>query len=167
MHGRGPTTHISSLANLLNAYCIQMVNPLDLFYAVDCSTDLPDSVMDEHFGQLLTDKYENCTEWYKTNLATLGIQEPIVIIIREDDGRWQMDEGHHRLSWSMHHGIPEIPVIFDDSGADDESNMGFLVARANVEAYHNMEVEELRDTEPVFIPTQRGGKHRATARHRA
>lgn len=141
----GPTTHISSLASLHKHFCIQMVDPWDLFYAVDCSTDLREDLgytMDEHFGDLLDRKYENCTEWYLTNLATLGVQEPLVIIIRADDGRWQFDEGHHRLSWALRNHIPLVPVIFDDSGADDESHVGYMVSRVNVEAYHTTVMEE-------------------------
>jgi hypothetical protein len=198
----GPTTHISSLASLHKQFRIQMIDPVDLFYAVDCSTDLWESVygeteeircrvMDEQFGALLDRKYENCTEWYLTNLATLGVQEPVVVIVRWDDGRWQMDEGHHRLSWALRHSIPLIPVIFDDSGADDESHMGFMVARANVDAYHSTVTEEFlvplaaeklfeephalpsrmekgktfEGTASVFIPprdeTQKRGRHRA------
>lgn len=138
----GPTTHITSLASLTH-YCIQMVDPWDLFYALDCSTDLPShKSMDEHFGALLDRKYQNCTEWYLTNLATLGVQEPLVVIIRSDNGDWQMDEGHHRLSWALRSEIPFVPVIFDDSGADDESNMGYLVGRTNVDAYHDTVLEE-------------------------
>lgn len=171
----GPPTHISVLANLHKEYCIQMVNPMDLFHAVDCSTDLPEHMsMDEYFGELLATKYENCTEWYLTNLATLGVQEPVVVIIRSD-GRWQMDEGHHRLAWAIYHEIPFIPVIFDDSGADDDSVMGFLVARADAEVYHCSTGDFLRSqaetlafgavvgkSKKVFIPRpRRGGRHRA------
>lgn len=149
----GPPSHISSLAANLRNLCIQMVDPWDIFYGVDCSTDLPESVygataeiccraMDEQFGTLLDRKYQNCTEWYLTNLATLGVQEPVIVIVRSDDGRWQFDEGHHRLSWSLRNDIPLIPVAFDDTGADDESQMGYLVSRVNVEAYHHTVMEE-------------------------
>lgn len=141
----GPLSHISTLASLHKSFCIQMVDPWDLFHAVDCSTDLREDLgytMDEHFGELLDQKYENCTEWYLTNLATLGVQEPLVVIVRSDDGKWQFDEGHHRLSWALRNRIPLVPVIFDDSGADDESHAGFMVSRANVEAYHTTVTEE-------------------------
>lgn len=146
----GPVTHISSLAGLHSQVVIQMVKPIDLYYSLDCSTDLPDTFhetlgnwyMDRQFPELMDTKYENCSEWYLTNLTTLGVQEPIVVIIRRDNGRWQMDEGHHRLSWALRNHIPEIPVVFDDSGADDNSHMGFIVARANVEAYHSTVTEE-------------------------
>lgn len=167
-----------------------MLNPVDLYYSLDWSSDLPDNGdMDRDFADLLDRKYENCTEWYKTNLANLGIQEPIVIIVRADNGWWQMDEGHHRLSWSLRHRVPLIPVIFDDSGADDDSHMGFLVARANVDAYHNQATEEYlmpqaaemlvaetddylaqqaeATVEAPFIPPPRSGRHRKGGRHRA
>jgi hypothetical protein len=180
-----PATHISSLAELHKAFCIQMVNPLDLFFAVDCSTDLDESLgytMDQHFTTLLDWKYENCSEWFQTNLATLGIQEPVVVIIRSD-GRWQMDEGHHRLSWALRHGICAIPVIFDDSGADDDSHMGYIVARTSTDAYHDTvdedlitssadtlvtETDEFLDQESSIslIPEQRKGQHRAEGKHR-
>lgn len=190
-----PMTHISSLVTNMHNVCIQMMDPWDVFYAVDRSTDLPKGkTMDEHFGELLDRKYENCTEWYRTNLATLGIQEPLVIIVRSDTREWQMDEGHHRLSWALRHHDPgeiEIPFVFDDTGADDESHMGFLVSRANVAAYHNTMTEELlvvsagqelvEQTDEflalaaekvkgdiVFIPTpRRTAKHRNGGRHRA
>jgi hypothetical protein len=189
-----PTTHISSLANLHRAFCIQMLSPVDLYYSLDWSTDLEDWAkryrpvghrpnMDTDFADLLDHKYQNCSEWYKTNLANLGVQEPIVIIVRGDNGWWQMDEGHHRLSWSLRHRVPLVPVIFDDSGADDDSHMGFLVARANVDAYHNTateeflmpqaaemlvaETDEYLAQQTVFIPTPRAGRHRNGGRHRA
>lgn len=176
-----PTTHISGLAALHVNYCIQMVRPWHLYAALDASTDLRHDLgdtMQEHFMELLRRKYENCSEWYVTNLADLGIQEPLVVIIRSD-GLWQMDEGHHRLAWSLFHNIEEIPVIFDDTGADDDSMAGYMVARANVEAYHytwqgdvdrvedavshhnySTHETEFRDT-VVREPKKRGGRHRA------
>jgi hypothetical protein len=193
---RGPTTHISSLANLHQAFCIQMVNPYDLRDSLDASTDLrPDlgDTMEETFPVLLKKKYENCSDWFTTNLATLGIQEPLVVIIYSD-GAWQMDEGHHRLAWALLHNV-DVPVIFDDSGADDESHMGFLVSRASVDAYHHTIADDLLlvddvetsfpDTpetgaflaqspaevkgDHVFIPAPagEGGRHRAGGRHRS
>lgn len=183
MRGKAnPTTHISSLARLHVDYCIQMVRPWLLLYSLDASTDLRHDLgdtMQADFMDLLARKYENCTEWYFTNLMDLGIQEPIVVIVRTD-GTWQMDEGHHRLAWSLWNNVEEIPVIFDDSGADDDSNMGYLVSRDNVEAYHHTSpadahliVDPYRALEPstiretVFEPTnrregkKRGGRHRA------
>lgn len=191
---RGPTTHISSLANLHQAYCIQMVNAFDLRDSLDCSTDLREDLgdtMEETFPVLMEKKVESCSDWFFTNLATLGIQEPLVIIIRSD-GRWQMDEGHHRLAWALLNN-KDVPVVFDDSGADDESHMGFLVSRASVDAYHHTtdadlalleDVESAFADSPVtgeqlahngeqiksetaFIPSQSRGKHRSPGRHRS
>lgn len=193
---RGPTTHISSLANLHQAFCIQMVNPFDLRDSLDRSTDLRHDLgdtMEKDFTVLLEHKWERCSDWFTTNLATLGIQEPLVVIIYSD-GSWSMDEGHHRLAWALLHNV-DVPVIFDDSGADDESHMGFLVSRANVDAYHHTIADDLLlvddvetsfpDTpetgafltqpapevksETVFTPTPRGnaGRHRAGGRHRS
>lgn len=182
-------THITSLATLHTHYCIQMVRPWLLLAALDCSSDLRHDLgdtMQDHFIELLRRKYEDCSEWWFTNLATLGIQEPLVVIIRSD-GMWQMDEGHHRLAWALWHNIEEIPIILDDTGADEDSHMGYVVSRANVDAYHSMvpadmelvaEVEESLDaalatpSEVVnpptrFIPTQSRGRHRAGGRHRA
>lgn len=184
----GPMTHISSLASLHKNYCIQMVRPWLLLAALDCSSDLRHDLgdtMQEHFIELLRRKYEDCSDWWFTNLATLGIQEPLVIIIRSD-GLWQMDEGHHRLAWALWHNIEDIPIIFDDSGADDDSHMGYVVSRANVDAMHSMipadaelvnEIEEalvIPITDPLpevkstkaFIPPPRRGRHRAGGRHR-
>lgn len=181
---RGPTTHISSLANLHAAFCIQMVDAYALRDALDTSTDLRHDLgdtMNEDFPVLLEKKWGNCSDWFTTNLATLGIQEPLVIIIYRD-GLWCMDEGHHRLAWALLNN-KEVPVIFDDSGADDESHMGYLVSRVNVSAYHDTVDDLIEDVESaftegdaaeltyntpnvndvsVFVPAPRGkGRHRA------
>lgn len=187
MRGKAnPTTHISSLARLHVDYCIQMVRPWLLLASLDASTDLRHDLgdtMQEDFMELLARKYENCSEWYFTNLMNLGIQEPLVIIVRST-GEWQMDEGHHRLAWSLWNNIEEIPVIFDDSGADEDSHMGYLVSRENVEAYHHTVLEDVqlvvppeRALEPttvdphvsetVFAPTARRADKRRGGRHRA
>lgn len=190
----GPTTHISSLANLHQSYCIQTVNAYDLRDALDCSTDLrhdEGDTMGEHFPVLMEKKAGGCSDWFFSNLASLGIQEPLVIIVRSD-GRWQMDEGHHRLAWALLNN-KDVPVIFDDSGADDDSHVGYMVSRGNVDAYHNTTAEDdfdlLDDVESafskgatdqlahntpkikgnrVFVPAPRGNvKHRAGGRHRS
>lgn len=170
-----------------------MVNAFDLRDSLDCSTDLRHDLGDtmaETFPVLLEKKYDSCSDWFATNLALLGIQEPLVIIVRAD-GRWQMDEGHHRLAWALLNN-KTVPVIFDDSGADDESHMGFLVSRANVDAYHTTTADDLLSADvesafndspvsgqqlaqnkppiknpAVFIPSARGkSRHRAGGRHR-
>lgn len=175
---RPPTTHISRLASVYTEYCIQMIPARALARAVDCSTDLRHDLgdtMEEHFGPLLDDKFIHCSEFFLKNLDELGIQEPVVVIVRSDTGEWQMDEGHHRLRWGLINNTP-LPVIFDDSGDDDESQLGYLVARKNANIDHMTTEEdayawaaqvaqmddEMLNTGP--IPAQRG-KHRKKGRH--
>lgn len=180
-----PTTHITLLASVYAEYCIQMIPARDVARAVDRSTDLRHDLgdtMEEHFGPLLDDKLATSSEFFLKNLAELGIQEPIVVIVRSDTGEWQMDEGHHRLRWGLINNTP-LPVIFDDSGADDESQLGYLVARKNALCDHTTteadayawaaQVAQMEDelliqdslnTGP--IPAQRG-RHRKGGKHRA
>lgn len=186
---RAPITHISELASVYTEYCIQMIPARDLAAALDCSTDLRHDLgdtMEEHFGPLLDDKLAGCTDYFLTNLVELGIQEPIVIIVRSDSGEWQMDEGHHRLRWGLINNT-ELPVIFCECGLDDDCQMGYLVARKNANVTHSTteedayawaarvaaEAEELLPTweapEPItdVIPAQRAGRHRKGGKHRA
>lgn len=178
---RPPTTHISSLASVYSEYCIQMVPARSLARALDRSTDLRHDLgdtMEEHFGPLLEDKWIHCTDFFLKNLDECGIQEPVVVIIRSDTGEWQMDEGHHRLRWGLINNTP-LPVIFDDSGLDDESQMGYLVARKNANIDHTtteadayawaaqvaqMDDELFRVPEPrkPVAKHRKGGRHRAT-----
>jgi hypothetical protein len=162
-----------------------MVDAFDLRDALDRSTDLyhdEGDTMHTDFPVLLEKKIGNCSDWFLTNLEMLGIQEPLVIIIYSD-GSWCMDEGHHRLAWALLNG-KEVPVIFDDSGADDESNAGYMVSREDVSAYHDMvvdvesafiggpsgddlahNVQKVNDVS-VFVPAPRGkGRHRAGRHH--
>jgi hypothetical protein len=133
---RSQEEHLGSLAMQYPHLYFQVVDPMELFNSLDWSTDLRSDYGDTmaDFLELLLRKFENCTDWFLTDLALCGIQEPVVVIIRSD-GRWQMDEGHHRLAWAMHNHYP-VPVVFDDTGADDDSEVGYLRARVNVEAYH-------------------------------
>jgi hypothetical protein len=152
---RNPTTHISSLANIYREYCIQIVNPFDLRNALDCSTDLRHDLgdtMDEHFIPLLAYKYQSCSDWFTTNLACLGIQEPLCVIIRTD-GRWQLDNGHHRLAWALLHNV-EVPVIFDDSGLDDDSDLSDRVSRTDIQTYHDTIAEDLVTTAEMALVEQ-------------
>lgn len=186
------TTHISRLAI---DFTIQMVNPYDLKNACDLSTDLHQDgyehlTMDSDFVVLLQRKYENCTDWFLTNLEALGVQEPLVVIILPD-GRWQFDDGHHRLSWALLNNV-DVPVVFDDSMVEGDNvvdnAMCYHVARPNVEArsYTTADAVELivqtetyltnvadaaTDEFMVPVPMPRNGKHRERAKgggkHRA
>lgn len=181
------TTHISKLAD---HYCIQIVNPYELKRACDLSTDLHQAgyehlSMDSDFVVLLQKKYENCTEWFLTDLETLGCQEPLVVIILPD-GRWQFDDGHHRLAWALLNNV-NVPVVFDDSmiEGDDvlDNTTCYEVRRHGVVAEHDTTDEEsilvseaeeylemmTSDTDEFVIPVPRGrhrtgsktgGKHR-------
>lgn len=182
-----PTTHISSLATIYSAFCIQMVPARALAAALDCSTDLRHDLgdtMEEHFEELLDRKFAGCTDYFLNNLEELGIQEPIVVMIRSDNGRWQMDEGHHRLRWGLIDNR-EVPVIFCDCGMDDDCQMGYLVTRRNTNVTHSTTEEDayawaqvvaeqdeelLIDNTPTDefhqIPVQRG-RHRKGGKHRA
>lgn len=136
--------HLAMLAETIN---VQMVNPYILWDSLDCSTDLEGpNDFDIEFASLLSRKFFACSPWFRENLRQIGIQEPIVIIIRSD-GEWQMDEGHHRLADALF-GYYDVPVVFDDSGSDDESLMCFQVSREDVEAYHDT-------TEADLIPLPR------------
>lgn len=131
---------------LAETFSIQMVNPILLWDSLDCSTDLAeDQEFISGFERLLMNKYESCTDWFRDNLLTLGQQEPVVVIIRTD-GRWQFDEGHHRLADAMAEHR-DLAVIFDDTNADDDSVMCYQVARPDMEAYH----DQIAD----FIPAPR------------
>lgn len=184
------TTHISRLAI---DFTIQMVNPYDLKNACDLSTDLHQDgyehlSMDTDFVVLLQRKYENCTDWFLMNLEALGVQEPLVVIILPD-GRWQFDDGHHRLAWALLNNL-DVPVVFDDSmvEGDDvlDNAMGYHVARPDVEArsYTTADADELIiETETyltnvadavtdefMVIPRPRGShreKAKTGGRHRA
>lgn len=177
------TTHISRLAT---DYVIQMVNPYDLRAACELSTDYGEDhhTSESGYTVLLQKKYENCSDWFLTNLESIGVQEPLVVIIRRD-GRWQFDDGHHRLAWALLNNV-DVPVVFDElrPGEDLLDNAtGYHVARPGVNARHDTtkesldeEAEELTnmaeaptDEFLVQIPYQRGlhrtkaktgGKHR-------
>lgn len=185
------TTHISRLAK---DFVIQMVNPYDLRAACELSTDYGEEHSTDESGYtvLLQTKYENCTEWFLRNLESIGVQEPLVVIIRAD-GLWQFDDGHHRLAWALLNNV-DVPVVFDQMYEGEEaidSNMCFDVThKINDEAinvrsdateadvfefenYHSSRLAEARTDEfaaPV-IPLPRGahrskagvgGKHRAS-----
>jgi hypothetical protein len=180
-----PITHISSLATTSHL-CIQMVEPGLLIDCLDGSTDLRADLgdtMHDDFMTLLDRKFNRCSEWFNTNLATLGIQEPLVVIIYPN-GEWVIDDGHHRLAWALLNEISEIPVVFDDTGAGDESYMASVVARVDVTAYHNTTNEELVAeaearlveetmhymadvTVPMPVVPRMVARHRNVGRHRA
>jgi hypothetical protein len=143
----GPISHISSLASNLAHICIQMVNPYDLKASLDLSTDLRHDMgqtMEEDFTVLLETKHGNCTEWFLANLTEVGIKEPIIVIIRGDNGLWQMDNGHHRLQWALLNNV-DVPVVFDDTGMDDDSHMEYYVTRPGVTANHETTAETMVD----------------------
>lgn len=145
MTQRRATTHISKLASLADLV-IQMVNPYDLKVACDYSTDYgPEKDAHEPgYVSLLQKKYGNCSDWFLHNLETLGIQEPLVVIVwKGPDGviRWQFDDGHHRLAWALLNNV-DVPVVFDELQADEDvedSDMFFRVGRPDVDEPHNME----------------------------
>lgn len=174
------TTHITRLAS---SFIVQMVNAYDLRDAMDLSTDHPDGTPhDPRFITLLQKKYGNCSPWFLENLRAEGIKEPLVILILPD-GRWQFDNGHHRLSYALLNNL-DVPVVFDDSmveGDDIELNDTFLrVGRQDVDEHHAYEGPDAEpppgddtptDCMAMVIPIQRsGGRHREKAaaggRHR-
>jgi hypothetical protein len=181
------TTHISRLAS---DFVIQMVNPYDLRAACEISTDYGEDHHTDEDGYtvLLQRKYDNCTEWFLRDLESIGVQEPLVVIIRPD-GRWQFDDGHHRLAWALLNNV-DIPVVFDKMGADEDvlDNVTcYQVARpdfnvrsnateadvliSETESYLTNVADAQTDEFAVVIPSPRGqhrskakvgGKHRAT-----
>jgi hypothetical protein len=185
---QGPTTHVTQL--VAAGHAIQYVNAFELKNALQASTDLRHDLgdtMDEHFPILLDRKMEDCTDWFVNNLATRGIQEPLIVII-EPCGSWTMNEGHHRLAWALLHDL-DVPVFFDESGCDD-SNASYMLSRYGIVATHSSTTEEfitgageqlaeetdeflsmrvsLDGDEVNLIPTPRnGGRHRDGGRHRA
>lgn len=179
MSGHNPTTHITSLAALHRDFCIQMIPARELVKSLDASADLNSGqTMEEHFIPLLDRKEKNCSEWFRTNLVTLGIQEPLVIIVYPGN-LWLLDNGHHRLAWGVLMDA-DVPVIFDDSGACDDSNLAYLVARKEIEVYHNTIDDDFTTTAEIAlveeviehlasiasIPRQIRGRHRRGGKHR-
>lgn len=152
-HRKTPaTTHISRLAS---DYVIQMVNPYDLRQACELSTDYGEdnTTSESGYTVLLQKKYENCTDWFLTNLAAIGVQEPLVVIIRPD-GLWQFDDGHHRLAWALLNNV-DVPVVFDDSmveGDAIEDNLTcYYVTRHDVTARHDTTEADLADEAEELI----------------
>lgn len=120
--------HLSALA--LRGLTIMMVNPFDLRDALDASTDLRHDLgdtMEEDFPILLIDKEADQTAYFKHSLTVQGIQEPITIIIMPD-GSWQMDDGHNRLKFGLLNNV-DVPVVFDDTGAGEDSTLRYEVER--------------------------------------
>lgn len=186
---KAPHSHISKLAS---QYTIQMVNPYDLRAACQESTDYGEGndTADPEYTVLLQRKYENCTAWFLANLESIGVQEPLVVIIRPD-GVWQFDDGHHRLAYALLNNV-DVPVVFDEmrEGEDVLDNVTcYKVARHGVTARHDTtedEAELVEETESYLtaiaeaptdefdlpvIPAPRGahrekaktgGKHRAS-----
>lgn len=120
--------------------CIMLVNPYDLRDALDASTDLrhdDGDTMEDDFPVLMVEKHRSATRWFHDDLALLGVQEPVTIIIMRD-GSWQLDDGHHRLMWCLLNNI-DVPVVFDDTGAGEDSTVRYEVQRIDVEAFHYTE----------------------------
>lgn len=186
-HRKTPTTttHISRLAS---DYVIQMVNPYELRAACELSTDYGEGhhTSEPGYTVLLQRKYENCTDWFLTNLEAIGVQEPLVVIVLPD-GRWQFDDGHHRLAWALLNNV-DVPVVFDDSMVEGDDILDnttcFEVTRHGVTARHNTTEAELAAEELIVetehyltnvteaptdefiavIPRQRRGSHRNKAK---
>ena len=176
-----PTTHISKIAS---DFMIMEVDPYDLKESFDLSTDYGEDKdpHDSGFITLLQKKYGNCSDWFLENLASEGIIEPLVMIIR-DDGLWQFDDGHHRLMWALLNNVP-VPVVFAEMQPGqnhEEDDTFYRVARRDVEHRHYTteadvlinetedylsNVAEAATDEFVVIPVQRG-RHRAEGKHRA
>lgn len=131
-------------------YTVQMVNPFDLRDALDASTDLRmdlGDTMEDDFPVLLIERHHSQSQWFQDNLMALGIQEPITVIIMPD-GSWQIDDGHNRLAHGLLNNV-EVPVVFDDSGAGEDSVMRYEVTRQGVEAYHYTTDDGVEEDHPT------------------
>lgn len=97
---------------------VQMVNPLDLWEALDGAVDSDGGKMNEYAYNLMTQ--EKIEEAFSSgDYWGEEIKNPICVSIGVHDdwygdcrGRWLLGNGHHRLAYAIAAMLDEIPVVF-------------------------------------------------------